>query len=211
MTLSQLDPLIAKTSLLLHPFYLKWSKGELTLEDLKVYAKEYFHLVERIPGVVARVRDRVQDPAFRVRIEENEREEREHVELWKRFAKSLGISEKELTSYHPSVDAVRAVRQLEEVAERGSDEGIACMYALEMELPKIAQTKKQGLKDFYNLDSEDAQIYFDEHLGEEKHLEVWRMFPVDTVRATKAAETSMAAQNRLLDAVCSLRGISMAC
>jgi pyrroloquinoline-quinone synthase len=211
MLLSHLDPLIGKKSLLMHPFYQKWSKGELTLEDLQVYAKEYFHLVERIPGIVTRVRERVTDPAFAERIKENEIEEQEHVGLWKRFAKSVGISEQELMSYQPSTETISAVRQLELTAEQGKDEGIACMYALEAELPKIAQTKKEGLRDFYNLTSEDAQIYFDEHLGEEKHLEVWRMFPVDSVRGTAAAEASMAAQNQVLDAVCGLRGISMAC
>ena len=58
MTLSTLDPFIASMSLLKHPFYQKWSKGELTKGDLAFYAKEYFHLVERIPGIVARVHER---------------------------------------------------------------------------------------------------------------------------------------------------------
>src|SRR3989338_3233981 len=102
MHLSQFDSLIASKSLLKHPFYQKWSKGELTLNDLKIYAKEYFHLVERIPGVVASVAERAKTKNLKTQIEKNVTEEQEHVELWKRFAKSLGISETELTAYVPS-------------------------------------------------------------------------------------------------------------
>ena len=211
MQLSALDDLIASRSLLKHPFYLAWSKGQLTLNDLRVYAKEYFHLVERIPGIVARVADRVSDRAMKTRIQENRREEQEHVELWKRFAKSLGISEAELVAYQPSAKVVDAVRSLETLAEGTAEDGIVGMYAMEAELPKIAATKKDGLCKFYGLDSQDAQIYFDEHLKEEKHLEVWRTFTVESDRATAAAETSLTAQNQVLDAVCDACGISMMC
>src|SRR5688572_23769528 len=94
--LSQFDSLIASRSLLKHPFYQKWSKGELTLNDMKIYAKEYFHLVDRIPGMVASVRDRAADKNLKDQIDQNVREEQEHVTLWKRFAKSVGVSEAEL-------------------------------------------------------------------------------------------------------------------
>lgn len=211
MTLFALDPLIASKSLLKHPFYQKWSKGELTLGDLRVYAKEYFHLVERIPGIVARVAVRIQDQELRDRVRENMVEEAEHVELWKRFAKSLGVSEQELLDYQPSQKAQDAVSVLEKLAEQGAEEGIVGMYALEAELPAIAVTKKDGLCKFYGLDSEDAQIYFDEHMKEEKHLQVWRAFTVDQSRAEAAAQTSLTAQNQVLDAVCDACGISMVC
>ncbi|MSR87222.1 pyrroloquinoline quinone biosynthesis protein PqqC [Candidatus Peribacteria bacterium] len=211
ISLSTLDPLIASRSLLNHPFYLKWSKGELTLDDLRIYAKEYFHLVERIPGIVDRVRARVRDRDLQMRIGESMREEQEHVELWKRFAKSLGISEVELTAHTPSQKVIDAVQSLEQVAEQGAEEGITAMYAMEAELPKIAETKKNGLCAFYGLTSEDAQIYFDEHLKEEKHLAVWRSFEVDNDRAQAAASTSLTAQNQVLDAVCEKCGISMRC
>ncbi len=211
MKLSALDPLIADKSLLKHPFYVAWSKGELTLGDLRVYAKEYFHLVQRIPGIVARVGERVSDRHLQGQIAENMREEQEHVDLWKRFAWSLGLSEQELLSHQPSEKVQKAVDTLEKLAEQGQDEGITAMYALEAELPAIAQTKKQGLCDFYGLVSEDAQIYFDEHLKEEKHLEVWRAFDVNAKAANASAATSLTAQNQVLDAVCDACGISMTC
>ena len=211
MQLSELTTLIASMSLLKHPFYQKWSKGELTLGDLKVYAKEYFHLVERIPGIVARVATRIRDQELQRRVRENMVEEAAHVELWKRFAKSLGISEAELLDHSASQKVQDAVRSMETLAELGMEQGIVSMYAMEAELPAIAVTKKDGLCRFYGLDSEDAQVYFNEHMKEEKHLAVWRAFEVDQYSAIAAAETSLTAQNQVLDAVCEACGISMAC
>ena len=211
ISLSSLDPIVAARSLLKHPFYVAWSKGELTLDHLRTYAKEYFHLVRRIPGIVARVGERVQDRELKNRIEHNMQEEQEHVELWKSFASSLGVSENELMTHVPSAKTQEAVTTLETLAEHGMEEGIAGMYALEVELPQIAATKKDGLCTFYGLTSQEAHIYFDEHLKEEEHLKVWRQFTLDAERGAKAARTSAAAQNLLLDAVCEECGLSMAC
>lgn len=210
MHLSQLDQLIASRSLLKHPFYQKWSKGELTLNDMKIYAKEYFHLVERIPGMVASVRDRATSRDLKNQIDQNVIEEQEHVELWKRFAKSVGIAEAELMAHTPSRTVQNAVKTLEKACEGTFSEGVAAIYSLELELPAIAKTKKEGLCDFYNLSSEDAQIYFDEHLNEEKHLDVWRAMPIEG-DLEEAARTSLTAQNQVLDGVCEMCGISMNC
>ncbi len=211
-SVSTLDPLISDMSLLKHPFYQKWSKGELTKKDLQIYAKEYFHLVSRIPGIVERVRVRAdkQHHPLAGMIEKNRIEEQEHVELWKRFAKSLGISEQELVAHKPHATVTAAVMQLEQLADGTFEDGVVTMYSMEAELPKIAQTKKQGLCDWYNLSSEDAQIYFDEHLKEEEHLQVWRGVTVDAARSQAIALQSLQAQNKVLDGVCELCGI-MAC
>jgi len=206
------DPLIADMSLLKHPFYQKWSKGELSKEDLQVYAKEYFHLVSRIPGIVERVRVRADEKRHDLAgmIEKNRIEEQEHVELWKRFASSLGITEQELTSHKPCPTVTAAVMKLEQLADGSFEDGVVTMYTLEAELPKIAQTKKEGLCMWYNLASEDAQIYFDEHRKEEEHLQVWRGVAIDAKSSQATARTSLQAQNQVLDGVCELCGI-MAC
>jgi len=211
MNLSTLDPLIRQHTLLKHPFYLRWSAGQLSREDLRTYALEYFHLVERVPGFVARVKDRLHDRALRDHAARNEVEEREHVELWKRFAKSLGVSEAELAAHMPSAEVRAAADAIDTLCERDVASGVAALYALELELPEIARTKKEGLLNFYGLSSDDAHVYFDEHLGEEKHLALWRGFTVDTATATAAARGSLDAQHAVLDAVCAARGIPLHC
>lgn len=210
MTFTDIETIVSEKSLLKHMFYQAWSRGELTKGQLAIYAKEYFHLVKNIPGIVARVQAVLSDDALKASLDHNRIEEQEHVELWKRFALSLGVSEQELLNHVPSQVCIKAVADLEALAEQSVEEGVAAMYALECELPAIARTKMDGLKEFYGLTSEDAQIYFEEHLKEEKHLQEWRKFPLGA-KSRAAAEQSIAAQNRALDAVCMSAGISLVC
>lgn len=213
VTLDTFDPLVAEQSLLHHPFYVRWSKGELTLPELQVYAKEYYHVAKSVPRMVERIRVRAleRQPDLVPLIEENLREETEHVELWERFAKSLGVSEEQLEVHEPHATVRAAIAELSAIGEQGFDEGISAMYAFELELPQIAHTKKEGLEKFYDLTSEDAHCYFDAHLGEEAHLRVWRAVPVQAERGEAAVRASTAAQNRVLDGVCEAAGISMHC
>jgi len=157
---------------------------------------------------VERVRERAleREPALVDAIEHNLQEEREHTELWKRFARSLGIPEEELLSYEPSAEVLDAVEGLVQGAEGTFEEAVATMYALERELPEISQTKKEGLARFYGLKSEDAHIYFDEHLQEAKHLSVWLAVDVSE-EVGGAIERSMQHQNAVLDAVCDVCGM----
>lgn len=212
-TLKQFDDLIASQSLLKHPFYVKWSAGELTTDDMKAYAKEYFHLAKRVPAIVERVRDRAIErrPDMVDVIEHNLEDETMHIELWKRFAMSLGISETELLEYKPSAKVQKAVEGLVKGAEGTFEEGVATMYALERELPEISQTKKDGLCKFYGLTSEDAHIYFDEHLKEAKHINVWLNVDVSEKEAEASVRRSLANQNQVLDAVCDVAGIEIEC
>lgn len=213
--LTDFDAVIDRKSLLKHPFYQKWSAGELTMDDMKVYALEYFHLAKAVPGFVDRVRDRARvrgaDAKLLAQFDQNFAEETEHIDLWKRFAASLGISEAELDAYVPCETVKQAVRKIDEACERSYEEGVAAMYALEKELPAIAQTKKEGLQAYYGLHSEDAHIYFDEHLKEAKHIAVWTSIDLGDADVADAVHESLAGQNGVLDGVCEEAGICMEC
>jgi pyrroloquinoline-quinone synthase len=59
----ELDARIAKYDLLCHPFYQAWSAGELTREDLRGYALDYYQHVQAFPTYLA---------AFALRLNEGE-------------------------------------------------------------------------------------------------------------------------------------------
>lgn len=214
-SLTQLDDTIRSRGLLTHYFYEhKWNNGELTKEELQKYAKEYFHLAKAVPGIVSRVKDRAIERGMKdmlPEIESNIKEETEHIELWKRFAKSLDVSEAELENYEPHKLTKEAVTELENLATSSLEDGVTAMYAMELTLPEIAQSKKDGLCEHYNLTSEDAHIYFDEHLNEEEHFAVWRKIPVDPVRSMQVAKASLRAQHKVLDGVCEVCGFCISC
>ena len=62
---SALDDRIAKYDLLCHPFYQAWAAGELTREELRAYAAEYYPQVASFPGHLLRLAARTQDAALR--------------------------------------------------------------------------------------------------------------------------------------------------
>lgn len=215
VSLSQFDDFINNNSLLTHYFYeQKWNNGELSQEDLALYAKEYFHLANRVPVMVSSIRDRALergDTELVAEIEKNIEEEAEHAVLWKRFAKSLGVTEEEIEAYQPTQTTLNAVEELEELMEGSLEDGVTAMYAMELSLPAIAETKKDGLSKLYGLHSEDAHKYFDEHLGEEEHLKVWRQVEVNPERAQTITAASLQAQHKVLDGVCEVCGFCISC
>lgn len=214
-SLIALDDFIRSNGLLTHYFYeQKWNNGELTKEELALYAKEYFHLAKRVPKIVSNVRDRAiarGETTLVKEIEENIVEETEHIELWKRFSQSVGVSEADLESYVPHHLTQEAVNELEALSEGSFEDGVTAMYAMELTLPEISQTKKEGLSKHYGLTSQDAHVYFDEHLNEEEHFSVWRKVAVDPARAKVVTEASLKAQHKVLDGVCEVCGFCVTC
>lgn len=216
-SLTQLDDFIRSRGLLTHYFYeQKWNNGELTLEELRKYAKEYFHLAKNVPGVVSRVlkhAERAGRTDLLPSIQENLEEETEHIDLWKRFSKSLGVSEQELEDYEPHELTKEAVEELCALADKSFEDGVSAMYAMELTLPEISQSKKDGLCKHYDLpeSNEDAHVYFDEHLNEEEHFAVWRKVDVDPVNAMQTVKASLRAQHKVLDGVCEVCGFCISC
>src|SRR3989344_1431574 len=96
---SAIEKAVSERSLLKHPFYQAWSAGALTRQQLAGYEKKYYWGPRNARGIRNEKEKRV--PASLAAgtkkiLAEQASEEREHVELWERFARSLGITKKQL-------------------------------------------------------------------------------------------------------------------
>jgi pyrroloquinoline-quinone synthase len=202
--LTRVDAEIQKRSLLKHPFYLMWSEGKLTQENLAGYSLEYFQLVKAVPTMVANVQ-RLSSPARAGRIGENLEEEKTHVEPWVDFARSLGVSRVKLEGFAGASATLESVKALEALTASSFEEGAAAMYAYEKQLPEISRSKISGLKKFYGMEGGDATRYFELHEeADVRHAAVWRSFLARTSaekKVMKAVVGSLKAQNALLDSV----------
>lgn len=199
----KLDAMVAERSLLEHPFYRAWSAGELTRDALAGYAREYLHLVRAVPELVDAVRRRA-PASMRDELAEHREEEAEHVEAWLRFAGALGVDAEDLDAHEPRAETAEAVAGMKRACATSYDAGAAAMYALELEIPRIAATKMDGLERFYGLTSDDALDYFRLHAEADiRHAATWRDELVASeapeAELTAAAEQSIDAQNLLLD------------
>jgi pyrroloquinoline-quinone synthase len=200
--IKKIDEMIEERSLLKHPFYQMWSDGKLTQESLAGYSKEYFQLVKAVPSFMTPIIKKASDDVVGELIE-NQQEESDHVKPWLAFAGELGISEDELTSYSGLAKTNKAVSDLNNLMNT-FDGGACAMYAFEKEIPKISQTKLDGLAEFYGMTSNEATEYFKLHTEADiRHAASWRNIleksSTDSNNLIQIADKSISAQNLLLD------------
>ena len=200
--IKKIDEMIEERSLLKHPFYQMWSDGKLTQESLAGYSKEYFQLVKDVPTFMTPIIEKAPKAVVGELIE-NQQEESDHIKPWIAFAGELGISEDELISYVGTSKTQKAVSDLNALMVT-FEGGASAMYAFEKEIPKISQTKLDGLAEFYGLTSNDATEYFKLHTEADiRHAASWRNILEKSSTASnnliEIADKSISAQNLLLD------------
>lgn len=185
-----------------HPFYQRWSRGELTREELAFYAGEYREAVVAL-AEATRATAEACEPAIRVQLAEHAAEEEAHVELWDDFARAVdapaGVEPREETR-----ECVRAW-----TAAGDALEGLVTLYAIESGQPAISQTKLAGLVEHYGMKPESpATAYFalhserdHEHAAQSRTLIEERVDEADDERLVAAAERVFAGNWTLLDGV----------
>jgi len=200
--IKRIDEMIEERSLLKHPFYQMWSDGKLTLDSLSGYSKEYFQLVKAVPSFMTPIIEKAPNSVISELID-NQQEESIHIKSWVKFAGELGVSEYELIQYEGLEKTRKSVLELSELMN--TYEGGACaMYAFEKEIPKISQTKLDGLVEFYGMSNEEATEYFKLHTEADiRHAASWKNIlektSTDSDNLIRIADKSISAQNLLLD------------
>ncbi len=199
--IKKIDEMIEERSLLKHPFYQMWSDGKLSTDMLAGYSKEYFQLVKAVPKFMTPIIEKAPSDIIDELIY-NQQEEIEHIDLWKKFANSLGIPETELESYEGLEKTKLAIKQLSSLME-DYESGACAMYSLEKEIPKISQTKLEGLEEFYGISSDEATEYFRLHVEADiRHTASWKKALEESSvydNVVAVADKSISAQNLLLD------------
>src|SRR5439155_24666914 len=69
--LDDVDALIARRSLLDHPFYTKWVAGTLPKEAIREYTRQYFAFESSFPRFLSAIHSGTEDPAARQSVLEN--------------------------------------------------------------------------------------------------------------------------------------------
>ena len=173
------DQEIAKYDLLRHPFYQAWSAGELTKEDLKFYAEQYFHQVSQFPTYLTALHSRLPEGAMRRDVLANAYEEEcdgfAHSDLWLRFAEGMSGAASNLDENTPVPevsDLVKTFRALAKEAPVASAFG--ALFAYESQVPKIAAEKRNGLKQHYGADDRTCSYFTLHEKADIRHANVWR-------------------------------------
>jgi pyrroloquinoline-quinone synthase len=208
----EVDQLIEERSLLKHPFYQAWQKGELTLDQLRHYAGQYYQHVLAFPQYVSAAHANCPDQPARQELLENlieeERGDENHPELWMRFGEALGLGRDAIAGSEAAPETLNLVETFRDLTLRGSfAEAATALYCYESQVPEVAKTKIAGLKQFYGVDDERGLQFFNVHIGaDEWHAEVGRGFverfgEADPDAVRSAARRSLDALWSFLDGV----------
>jgi len=204
----QLEARIGKYDLLCHPFYRAWSAGELTRDDLREYAQDYYHHVEAFPSYLASLGLRLEDGELRRAVLANMcdekgvegsegRESVPHSELWLDFAEGMGSS-RNLDWHCPLPEVRQLVRHFHRVASEGTpEEALAAFYAYESQVPRIAQEKERGLRAMYGADDKTCGYFSLHATADVYHARIWRSLLEKRIAAKpEAADAALdAAEN----------------
>jgi len=167
--LDNLDNDIAEKHLLKHPFYLAWTRGELSREALRDYAEQYYHHVAAFPTYLSAVHAKCDDQPMRKQLLANLIDEEagspNHPELWKRFANALGVDDLDLATTDEQPETRNLIDTFRSVCGNGATAaGLAALYAYESQIPAICESKIDGLKKHYGFTDPKAYEYFSVHL-----------------------------------------------
>ncbi len=168
--LEQVETSIAKYDLLCHPFYKAWAAGELTRDDLREYARHYYHHVEAFPCYLAEFALRLDEGDLRRAVLANMCDEKgvagasgknsvPHSELWLDFAEGMG-SRRDMRWHLPVAEVRELMRHFHRVASEGTpEEALAAFYVYESQVPRVAKEKERGLREMYGADDKTCGYF----------------------------------------------------
>jgi pyrroloquinoline-quinone synthase len=203
----ELENVRERWNVLEHPFYRRWSEGELSRQELAFYAGEYRHAVAALAeafGHAARGAelDAGYGASERAELEAHAREEAEHVPLWQEFERALG----EDSRRDPRPETVDCT----EAWTAGADtlEHLVATWVVESGQPTIAASKLAGLIGHYDVEEGPATEYFrlhseldTEHAEQTREMIEEHLADEDLDRLLKVAERVLKGNWELLDGV----------
>jgi pyrroloquinoline-quinone synthase len=195
----RIEQISEQRNVLRHPFYVRWSEGTLTRDELAYYAGQYRHAVVALADAAAAAARAPEAGADAAVLAAHASDEAAHVALWDEFVTQVGgdvrAPANDETSACAGAWAGNGGRPLLET--------LVAMYAIESAQPAISATKQAGLKAHYGV---DGSRYFElherldaDHAAGERELIEARLSGADEDALIRAAEQVLDANWLLLD------------
>jgi pyrroloquinoline-quinone synthase len=191
----------ARWNVLEHPFYQRWSAGDLSREELAEYSGQYRHATAAIARLSASVAESAPDDE-RAELRRHAEEEAGHIALWDGFVEAIGGD----VAVAPTPETKACVDAWTASDDRLSQ--LVRLYSIESGQPAISKTKRQGLAEHYGIGDGTGNEYFRvheeadvDHAAEGRSLIEGHLAGADPDALVAAAESAFKANWRLLDGV----------
>jgi len=169
----KLNKKLDKYHLLNHPFYKSWNEGKLTREIIKDYAEQYYQHVKAFPRYISATHSLCADIEKRKILLENlndeENRDADHPKLWKKFAIAMGADADKIEDVKADQFTKDLIDNFFKNGRSSYAEGLASLYTYERQIPEIAETKIQGLKKYYGVNSKEGLEFFEVHKKADIH------------------------------------------
>jgi pyrroloquinoline-quinone synthase len=146
----RLDEVANRWNVLSHPFYQRWSEGDLSSSELAFYAGQYAHAVDALAAAPAELAGELRSHAA---------EEEAHRALWHSFAEAAGSD----CDAAPLPETTECVDAWDD-DDRNLLPTLVALYAIESAQPAISDTKRAGLIEHYGFSAGNGTEYFDVHV-----------------------------------------------
>jgi pyrroloquinoline-quinone synthase len=191
----------ARWNVLEHPFYQRWSAGDLSREELADYSGQYRHATAAIARLSASIAESAPE-GERAELRRHAAEEEAHIALWDGFVEAVGGD----VAVAPTPETKECVDVWTAGGDRLSQ--LVRLYAIESGQPAISQTKREGLAEHYGIGDGAGNEYFRvhekadvDHAAEGHSLIESHLADADPDALVAAAESAFHANWRLLDGV----------
>jgi pyrroloquinoline-quinone synthase len=220
-TLRALDDLICERSILQHPFYRAWQRGELPRDQLATYSRVYYPHVAAFPNYLQNAISRAEDSSTRRTLQDNLLDEltnpAPHPELWLDFAAATGQDRNKVKRATPLAKVADTTSTFDRLTSESIASGLTALYAYESQQPEVAGEKMRGLREFYTIKSPEALSYFVVHATADlehraaERAALARCLDAGTSPSAvmSAAEKALDAYWNLLDGVCEEAGLQL--
>lgn len=200
----KVEEIVKKRHLLTHPFYTRWQNGEVTIDQLQDYAKQYYHYEKALPGFLRNASETLPEGSARDAVnavlDDELTHPKPHTDLWMQFAEGLGLDPDEVRDAEPSPSTQNLVETYDDLSRRASDEALAALYAYESQVPDVAQAKAEGLRKHYGVDDESSLAFFELHSRlDVHHARALRSAFTEGNASEEATDEALDAWWRMLD------------
>jgi len=165
-TLERIDALIAESAAGSEPLLIALTNGKLSRDELRVFAGQYFHLIDSLPRFVSTVHSVTADPNWRrtllnvlVPLELNPPSA---ADLWLQTCAALGLFSDTVRSSDPTTPTAACLGDFEYLCQSGSAQGFAALYSWMTRLPNVCRTAQSALAEHYELASGPGTQFFDD-------------------------------------------------
>jgi pyrroloquinoline-quinone synthase len=219
--IARIDEARQRWNVLEHSFYRRWSAGELSAQELALYAGQYRHAVLALADASQALAEKA-TPEHRPGLERHATEEASHVAIWDEFAEAAcakaprtearrtkaspaeapgGGAVVSPTAHPKTAAALPETERCAQAWTAGEDalEHLAVLYAVEASQPQIAETKLEGLVERYGYGAEGpATEYFRLHASLDVEHAAQAKALIERLMGEDAGDAGAAAKGELM-------------